>query len=79
MLIKMPNGHVLKFLIYQHFLIQGPPNYTKIGIFGLKTNHLATLTQTCSAFFKPILITQKIFRAISFGFFCLAKTNLDER
>jgi hypothetical protein len=23
--------------------MQGPPNFTKIGIFGLKTNHLATL------------------------------------
>jgi hypothetical protein len=22
---------------------QGPPNFTKIGIFGLKTSHLATL------------------------------------
>jgi hypothetical protein len=25
------------------FLFQGPPNSTQIGIFGLKTNHLATL------------------------------------
>jgi hypothetical protein len=23
--------------------LQGPPHFTKIGIFGLKTNHLATL------------------------------------
>jgi hypothetical protein len=29
--------------IYQHFRFQGPPNCTQIGIFGLKTNHLATL------------------------------------
>jgi hypothetical protein len=29
--------------IYQHFLLQGPPKYTQIWIFGLKINHLATL------------------------------------
>jgi hypothetical protein len=29
--------------MYQHFTFQGPPNVTPIGIFGLKTNHLATL------------------------------------
>jgi hypothetical protein len=27
----------------QHFAFQGPPNFNKIGIFGFKTNHLATL------------------------------------
>jgi hypothetical protein len=26
--------------------MQDPPKFTQIGIFGLKTNHLATLTQT---------------------------------
>jgi hypothetical protein len=36
---KYMNGHKL-----QHFPFQGPPNFTKIGILGLKTNHLATLT-----------------------------------
>jgi hypothetical protein len=35
----VPNGHK----IYQHFPFKGPPKYTKIGIFGLKINHLATL------------------------------------
>jgi hypothetical protein len=29
--------------IYQHFPILGPPKFDKIGIFGLKRNHLATL------------------------------------
>jgi hypothetical protein len=28
---------------YQHFTLQDPPKFTEIGIFGLKTNHLATL------------------------------------
>jgi hypothetical protein len=34
-----PNGHK----IYQHFPLQYPPKFTQIGIFGLKTNHLASL------------------------------------
>jgi choline-glycine betaine transporter len=32
-----------------HFLFQGPPNFTQIGIFGLKTNHLATLFEVCTS------------------------------
>jgi hypothetical protein len=36
---NIPNGHK----ILQHFQFQGPPNFTKSGIFGLKRNHLATL------------------------------------
>jgi hypothetical protein len=40
----IPNGHK----IYQHFPIEGPPKFTKIGIFGLKTNHLAILTYIVS-------------------------------
>jgi hypothetical protein len=28
------------------FYSQGPPNFTKFGIFGLKANHLATLVNT---------------------------------
>jgi hypothetical protein len=31
--------------MYQHFLFQGPPRYTQIGIYGLKINHLATLPE----------------------------------
>jgi hypothetical protein len=27
----------------KHFPFQGPPKFTRIGIFGLKTNHLAAL------------------------------------
>jgi hypothetical protein len=34
-----PNGH----RIYQLFPLKGPPKYTRIGIFGMKVNHLATL------------------------------------
>jgi hypothetical protein len=33
---------VIKYL-YQFFPLQDPPKFTQIGIFGLKTNHLATL------------------------------------
>jgi hypothetical protein len=36
----LPNGHK----IYQHLPFKGPPKFTQVGIFGLKTNHLATLT-----------------------------------
>jgi hypothetical protein len=36
----IPNGRN----IYQHFPLQGPSKYTQIDIFGLKINHLATLT-----------------------------------
>jgi hypothetical protein len=30
--------------MYQHLPLQEPPKFTQIGIFGLKINHLATLT-----------------------------------
>jgi hypothetical protein len=35
---------------YQDFPLQDPPKFTQIVIFGLKTNHLATLpgTKKCS-------------------------------
>jgi hypothetical protein len=36
---NIPNGHK----IYKHFPIEGPPKFSQSGIFGLKTNHLATL------------------------------------
>jgi hypothetical protein len=36
--IGRPNGH----RIYQDFPLQDPPKFTKIGIFCLKTNHMAT-------------------------------------
>jgi hypothetical protein len=39
-----PNGHK----ICQDFPLQGPPKFTQIGIFGLRTNHLATLSETQS-------------------------------
>jgi hypothetical protein len=28
--------------MFQHLLLHEPPKFTQIGIFGLKTNHLAT-------------------------------------
>jgi hypothetical protein len=31
---------------YQHSPFQSPSKFTRIGIFGLKTNHLATLSWT---------------------------------
>jgi hypothetical protein len=31
---------------YQHLPLQDPLNFTEIGIFGLKTNHLATLVES---------------------------------
>jgi hypothetical protein len=31
--------------IYQHHQLRDPPKFTQIWIFGLKTNHLATLRQ----------------------------------
>jgi hypothetical protein len=31
--------------IYQHLPLQDRPKFTQIGIFGLKTNHLATLLE----------------------------------
>jgi hypothetical protein len=38
-LLNIPNGRK----IYQHFPIRGSPKFTQI--FGLKSSHLATLTQ----------------------------------
>jgi hypothetical protein len=38
-----PNGRK----IFQHLPLQDPPKFTQIGIFGLKTNHLATLLAEC--------------------------------
>jgi hypothetical protein len=40
--IGRPNGHKL----YQHLPSQHPPKFTQNGIFGLKTNHLATQIAT---------------------------------
>jgi hypothetical protein len=38
---NIPNGHK----IYQHLPFKGPSKFTQIGIYGLKTNHLATLNR----------------------------------
>jgi hypothetical protein len=52
MAVNMPNGHK----IYQHFPHPDPPKLIQIGIFGLKTNQLASLARSllCVCFFsKP--------------------------
>jgi hypothetical protein len=40
-LLIFPNGHKM----CEHFSFQGPPKFTQFGIFGLKTNRLATLVR----------------------------------
>jgi hypothetical protein len=42
---NIPNGHK----IYQYFAFKGPPKYTRIGIFGLKITHLATVMSSPNA------------------------------
>jgi hypothetical protein len=42
--LNRPNGQK----IYQGFPLQDPPKFTKIEIFGWKTNHLATLVPSWS-------------------------------
>jgi hypothetical protein len=37
------------FKTCQHFPFQGPPEFTQIGIFGLKINYLATLAETANS------------------------------
>jgi hypothetical protein len=49
-LLIIPNGRKIfkKVTKYNNTItFQGPQNFTKIGIFGLKTNHLATLVNVC--------------------------------
>jgi hypothetical protein len=43
MAVNIPNGRKIFQMFIKYSSFQGPPNFTKIGIFGLKTNHLATL------------------------------------
>jgi hypothetical protein len=38
MIKNIPNGHK----IWQHIPLRGPPTFSRIVIFGLKINHLAT-------------------------------------
>jgi hypothetical protein len=43
---NIPNGHKIFQMVIKYtkiFPLQDPTNFTQIGIFGLKTNHLATL------------------------------------
>jgi hypothetical protein len=43
---KRPQNGPSVHKIYQHLPLQEPPKFTQIWIFGLKTNHLATLADT---------------------------------
>jgi hypothetical protein len=43
MTINIPNGRKNGRKIYQRLLLQDPPKFTQLGIFGLKIYHLATL------------------------------------
>jgi hypothetical protein len=46
-LLSIPNGCKIFRTVIKYnnifYIFLGPPNFTKIGIFGLKTNHLAAL------------------------------------
>jgi hypothetical protein len=42
----IPNGSNIR----QHFALQAPQKYTRIGLFGLKINHLATLDSATAYF-----------------------------
>jgi hypothetical protein len=39
-------------ITYPIFSFQGPPKFTRIGIFGFKTYHLATLFKRVDSFFS---------------------------
>jgi hypothetical protein len=45
---NLPNGHKLyqSATKYTYIPLKGPPKFTQFWIFGLKTNHLATLLQS---------------------------------
>jgi hypothetical protein len=66
LLYIMPNGHKIFQMIIKynkHFPFQCPPKTTPTGIFGLKTNHLATLVGTwlcrcCGLKISPFARTQ---------------------
>jgi hypothetical protein len=49
--IKWPQNIQNVHKLYQNFPFQGPPRYIKIGIVGMKINHLATLVPNLSPAF----------------------------
>jgi hypothetical protein len=61
---NIPNGHE----IYQHLPFKGPPQFTQIGIFVLKTNHLATLLRIDCA--DCWLILRRLYLLKSIPSFC---------
>jgi hypothetical protein len=91
-ILGIPNSHKLyqrAVKIYQHFIFQGPPKYTQIGIFGLKVNRLATLMSTCDqrsgqraqllqvwkmCFFRRRVCCQAAFRPTRFSSMTIAQS-----
>jgi hypothetical protein len=58
---KRPQNGPSVHEIYQHLPLQDPPKFPQIRIFGLKTNHLATLDGILkfkNKLFKEILIAR---------------------
>jgi hypothetical protein len=64
---KRPQGGPSVHKIYQHLPLQNPQKFTQIWIFGLKTNHLATLV--CGL--PPVYFRQKVI----FRFFFAKRRN----
>jgi hypothetical protein len=54
--------------IYHHLPLQDPPKFTQIWIFGLKTNHLATLFCTIN-FFQATFSTLRTYAVLKLGEF----------
>jgi hypothetical protein len=50
-----PNGNK----IYQHFPLEDPPKFPKIGIFGLKTNNLATMILLAILFIAYLVFIER--------------------
>jgi hypothetical protein len=57
--------------IYHHLSLQGPPKFTQIWIFGLLTNHLATLVVRRTASVSVLLVAAT---AVDLLFFRLEQT-----
>jgi hypothetical protein len=56
--------------MYQHLPLKGPPKFTQTGIFGLKTNHLATLTR------RLVLKKGDFFQLVP-NLFCVVKRGFE--
>jgi hypothetical protein len=63
----VPNGHK----IYLNFPFQGPPKFTKIGIFGMKIYHLASLVDSGVIGDKKKLCTGSVDIMIRIMYVCM--------